>query len=84
MPDVLVMSGLFPKLVGAKVILDQHDPMPELMRTIYNLDEHSMSVRIICWLEKSSLSPQTLCSPSTRHASVFSPSADARSKRLAW
>ena len=60
MPDVLVMSGLFPKLVGAKVILDQHDPMPELMRTIYNLDEHSMSVRIICWLEKWSLARANL------------------------
>ena len=29
MPDVLVVSGLLPKLLGAKVILDQHDPMPE-------------------------------------------------------
>jgi glycosyltransferase involved in cell wall biosynthesis len=60
MPDVLVMSALFPKMLGAKVILDQHDPMPELMRTIYNLNEHSMSVRIICWLEKWSLARANL------------------------
>ena len=36
MPDVLVASALLPKLLGAKVILDQHDPMPELMMTIFN------------------------------------------------
>jgi glycosyltransferase involved in cell wall biosynthesis len=37
MPDVLVLAALVPKLFGAKVILDLHDPMPELMMTIYNL-----------------------------------------------
>ncbi len=35
MPDVLVASALVPKMLGAKVILDQHDPMPELMTTIF-------------------------------------------------
>jgi glycosyltransferase involved in cell wall biosynthesis len=54
MPDVLVFSSLVPKLLGAKVILDQHDPMPELMTTIFNLDEHSSSVRLMRWLEKLS------------------------------
>ena len=47
MPDILVLSALVPKAFGAKVILDQHDPMPELMRTIFNLDENSSSVRLI-------------------------------------
>ena len=37
MPDILVFSALVPKAFGAKVILDQHDPMPELMMTIFNL-----------------------------------------------
>jgi glycosyltransferase involved in cell wall biosynthesis len=55
MPDVLVMSALVPKLLGAKVILDQHDPMPELMRTIFNLDERSVGVRLIQRLEKWSM-----------------------------
>ena len=31
MPDFLVFSALIPKLLGAKVVLDLHDPMPELM-----------------------------------------------------
>jgi glycosyltransferase involved in cell wall biosynthesis len=55
MPDILVLSAMLPKLFGAKVILDQHDPMPELMTTIFNMDEESFSVRIIRHLEKWSI-----------------------------
>jgi glycosyltransferase involved in cell wall biosynthesis len=55
MPDVLVISALLPKLLGAKVILDQHDPMPELMTTIFNMDEKSFGVRVIRRLEKWSM-----------------------------
>jgi glycosyltransferase involved in cell wall biosynthesis len=54
MPDILVLSALIPKMLGAKVVLDQHDPMPELMKTIFNLQENSLSVRIIALLEKCS------------------------------
>jgi glycosyltransferase involved in cell wall biosynthesis len=52
MPDVLVASALIPKALGAKVVLDQHDPMPELMTTIFGLGENSFYVRVIKWLEK--------------------------------
>lgn len=52
MPDVLVASALIPKALGAKVILDQHDPMPELAMTIFNLKEHSFGVWVIRKLEK--------------------------------
>jgi glycosyltransferase involved in cell wall biosynthesis len=55
MPDILVFSALLPKLFGAKVILDQHDPMPELMRTIFKLSENSFGVRMIRSLEKWSM-----------------------------
>ena len=55
MPDVLVLTSLVPKMLGAKVLLDLHDPMPELMRTIFNLDKGSLGVRIIKRLEKWSL-----------------------------
>ena len=47
MPDILVMSAMVPRLLGAKVILDQHDPMPELMTTIFNMAEKSVGVRVI-------------------------------------
>ena len=55
MPDVLVFCSLIPKLLGAKVILDQHDPMPELMTTIFGLDRNSFSVRVMKLLEKWSI-----------------------------
>jgi glycosyltransferase involved in cell wall biosynthesis len=52
MPDALVFSAIIPKLLGAKLILDLHDPMPELMQTIFKLPEDSLSVRILKRLEK--------------------------------
>lgn len=55
MPDVLVFSAMVPKLLGAKVILDLHDPMPELMRTIFKLPEDSFSVAVLKRLEKWSI-----------------------------
>jgi glycosyltransferase involved in cell wall biosynthesis len=55
MPDILVLSGLGPKLCGAKVILDLHDPMPELMMTIFNLGAESVWVKLLKRLEKWSI-----------------------------
>jgi glycosyltransferase involved in cell wall biosynthesis len=55
MPDVLVFSALVPKALGAKIILDLHDPMPELMQTIFELPEQSLSVRLVKRLEKWSI-----------------------------
>jgi glycosyltransferase involved in cell wall biosynthesis len=52
MPDVLVFSALIPKILGAKVILDLHDPMPELMLTIFKLPPESFSVRMLKRFEK--------------------------------
>jgi glycosyltransferase involved in cell wall biosynthesis len=55
MPDILVLSALIPKALGAKVILDLHDPMPELMVTIFKLDGDSLSVRLLKRIEKWSI-----------------------------
>ena len=55
MPDILVASALVPKMLGARVILDQHDPMPELMMTIFQLPRKSMAVRLLQYLEKWSI-----------------------------
>lgn len=55
MPDALVFSAAAPKLLGAKVLLDLHDPMPELMRTIFGMDELSLPVRLLKRVEKWSL-----------------------------
>ncbi len=55
MPDVLVFGALVPKALGAKIILDLHDPMPELMQTIFGLEESSRGVRLLKQLEKWSI-----------------------------
>src|SRR6185369_8032263 len=52
MPDILVASALLPKMFGAGVILDSHDPMPELITTIFGKDQSSLLVRAIQSLEK--------------------------------
>ena len=44
-----------PKLLGAKVILDLHDPMPELMQTIFKLPENSLACVVLKRLEKWSI-----------------------------
>jgi glycosyltransferase involved in cell wall biosynthesis len=60
MPDILVLSSLIPKTLGAKVILDLHDPMPELVMTIFNLDKDGLSVRLITRIEKWSIARANL------------------------
>ncbi|HXJ61043.1 MAG TPA: glycosyltransferase family 4 protein [Verrucomicrobiae bacterium] len=55
MPDILAFSALVPKLRGARVILDLHDPMPELMSTIYRSGRESRSVRLLQRLERWSI-----------------------------
>lgn len=55
MPDVLVMAALVPKLLGAKVILDLHDPMPELMMTIFNVRRGSRTVWLMAMFERWSI-----------------------------
>ncbi|MDB6126708.1 MAG: GDP-mannose-dependent alpha-(1-6)-phosphatidylinositol monomannoside mannosyltransferase [Verrucomicrobia bacterium] len=54
MPDVLVFSALVPKLMGSKILLDLHDPMPELMMTIYGAGEDSTMVKTLKRFEKLS------------------------------
>ncbi|MBS1841108.1 MAG: glycosyltransferase family 4 protein [Acidobacteria bacterium] len=55
MPDVLVASSIIPKWFGAKVVLDLHDPMPELMTTIFNAAPDGGSVKLLKRLEKWSI-----------------------------
>jgi len=55
MPDILVASALVPKALGAKVVLDLHDPMPELMKTIFHVSEDNKSVQLMKRLEKWSM-----------------------------
>ena len=55
MPDVLVFAAMAPKWRNAAIILDLHDPMPELMMSIYGLSEAHRSVQMLRTLERWSI-----------------------------
>lgn len=52
MPDFLVLTAIIPKLFGAKIVLDLHDPMPELFSSMINVDEKHYIVKILKFFEK--------------------------------
>ena len=60
MPDILIVSALIPRAFGAKVVLDLHDPMPELLTTIFQVPETSASVRFLKAIEKWSIARSDL------------------------
>ena len=55
MPDFLVFPAIIPKLLGAKIILDLHDPSPEMLMTIFNRGGDSRLLKTIRWIEKISI-----------------------------
>ncbi|MBI2616839.1 glycosyltransferase family 4 protein [Candidatus Gottesmanbacteria bacterium] len=55
MPDFLVFAAFVPKLFGAKIILDIHDPMPELYMSKYHVSKNNFVVKILCYLERISI-----------------------------
>ncbi|HJV33443.1 glycosyltransferase family 4 protein, partial [Geomonas sp.] len=55
MPDILVFSALVPKLCGSRVILDLHDPMPELYMTKFLIQENHVAIRLLKHLEQWSI-----------------------------
>ncbi len=46
MPDFLVFVSLIPKLFGAKIVLDMHEAVPELLRSKYNLEKNHPGVKL--------------------------------------
>ena len=52
MPDFLVFMGLLPKLLGAKIILDIHDVVPELYCQKFNRTMDSAPVKLLRLTEK--------------------------------
>jgi glycosyltransferase involved in cell wall biosynthesis len=47
MPDFLVFVAIIPKLMGAKVILDVHDMMPELYMSKFGIKESHWLIKLI-------------------------------------
>jgi glycosyltransferase involved in cell wall biosynthesis len=56
MPDFLIFAAFVPKLLGAKVVLDMHDLMPEIYMTKYGASPSSWMVRFITWMERRCVS----------------------------
>jgi glycosyltransferase involved in cell wall biosynthesis len=54
LPDFLVFAAAVPKLFGAKVVLDLHEAMPEILAARFNLDMRSGLVKLAAFLEKLS------------------------------
>lgn len=53
MPDLLVLAALIPRLTGSTVILDVHDPMPELYMS-WNRPRATLLVRLLRFQERIS------------------------------
>jgi glycosyltransferase involved in cell wall biosynthesis len=47
MPDFLVLTALIPRLFGAKLILDVHDPMPEFFMSKFNVNDKAATVGLM-------------------------------------
>ena len=52
MPDFLVFTAIIPKIFGCKVILDLHDPMPELYMAMFSMATDNSLIRFLKWMEK--------------------------------
>jgi glycosyltransferase involved in cell wall biosynthesis len=53
-PDFLVFVALIPKLLGARIILDMHENLPEFYGTKFNKGSDALAVRVLLFLEKIS------------------------------
>jgi len=51
MPNLLVLAGLIPKWMGAKLLLDIHDPMPELYSLKTSIIQNRWVERLLRWEE---------------------------------
>lgn len=51
MPDFFVFCALLPKLMGAKVMLDIHDPMPDTFVSKFKNREQSLAFKLLRWQE---------------------------------
>jgi glycosyltransferase involved in cell wall biosynthesis len=55
-PDFLVFASWYPKLTGAKVILDIHDIVPEFFGSKFAIPPNGMILKLLRWMERISAS----------------------------
>lgn len=68
MPDFLIFSAIIPKLMGASLILDIHDLMPEVFISKYGERSNKLIVSLIklqeklsCWLADEVITVNSIC-----------------------
>ncbi len=54
MPDFLVFCALVPRIRGAGVLLDIHDPMPNTFASKFKAGERGIFFRLLLWQERAS------------------------------
>lgn len=54
-PDFLVFTAWLPKLMGARIILDIHDLLPELYASKFAMDRKSITYRLLLAVERISI-----------------------------
>ena len=53
-PDFLIFTAWLPRMMGARLILDLHDPMPEFYASKFDKAPESLIVRYLSWQERVS------------------------------
>jgi glycosyltransferase involved in cell wall biosynthesis len=68
MPDFLIFSAILPKIMGVPLILDIHDPMPEVFLSKYGerankiiLSLIHLQERLSCWLADEVITVNSIC-----------------------
>lgn len=55
MPDFHIFAALLPKLLGARVIVNLHECMPEIYMIKYGLPEGHLAIRVLRWIERAAI-----------------------------
>src|SRR5258708_40109713 len=82
MPDSLVVAALVPKLLGARVLLDLHECMPEFYAGKFGVGLRHPAVRLVAWIEQAAIrfaDHAITCTARVRKAFV---SRGARAERI--
>jgi glycosyltransferase involved in cell wall biosynthesis len=53
-PDFMVFAGWYPKLTGARIILDIHDIVPEFFASKFGMLPKGLTFALLCWMERVS------------------------------
>ena len=81
MPDFLVFVAILPRLLGVKVLLDLHDPTPEVFMAKYGVPDSHFFTRLLRMIEKGSIGfASHVITPNLAFRELFAARSCARKK----